>query len=195
MPTTPKGAKSMFKRSGYHGIAMIVDLDTGASSLETIPETILRQYLGGTGLGAYLLNKYCPINTDPLGPENPLIFVTSPLVGTKITTSSKFAIVTKSPLTGFIGDSLASSYLATELKSCGFDALIIKGSCDRLSVLKIENHKIKLIEMKELTLKDVTDTENKIKNTFGKEYKVACIGPAGENMVRYASISSVIINA
>lgn len=190
MPTTPKGAKSMFKRSGYHGIAMIVDLDTGASSLETIPETILRQYLGGTGLGAYLLNKYCPINTDPLGPENPLIFVTSPLVGTKITTSSKFAIVTKSPLTGFIGDSLASSYLATELKSCGFDALIIKGSCDRLSVLKIENHKIKLIEMKELTLKDVTDTENKIKNTFGKEYKVACIGPAGENIVRYASISS-----
>ena len=190
MTTTPKGAKSMFKRPGYHGVAMIIDLNTGASTLEKISETILRQYLGGTGLGAYLLNKHCPINIDPLGPENPLIFVTSPLVGTKITTSSKFAIVTKSPLTGFIDDSLASSYLATELKSCGFDALIIKGSCDRLSVLKIEDHKIKLIEMNELTLKDVTDTENTIKNTFGKEYKVACIGPAGENMVRFASISS-----
>ncbi|PZC45938.1 MAG: aldehyde:ferredoxin oxidoreductase [Chloroflexi bacterium] len=180
----------MFKRKGYHGVAMLVDLDAGTSKLENIPETILRQYIGGTGLGAYFLNKYCKVNADPFGPENPLIFVTSPLVGTKITTSSKFAIVTKSPLTGFIGDSLASSYLAVELKACGFDALIIRGKCDEISVLKIEDHKIKVIKMSELALKDVTETENTVKNTFGKQYKVACIGPAGENLVRFASVSS-----
>lgn len=180
----------MVVRSGYHGIALIVDLHTGVSELEEIPETVLRDYIGGTGLGAYLLHKHCPVNADPLGPENPLIFITSPLVGSKITTSSKFAIVSKSPLTGFIGDSLASSYLATELKSCGFDALIIKGKSNTLSVLKINDHHIQVVASPKLTFSETQVTERSIKNDLGKDYKVACIGPAGENLVRFASIFS-----
>ena len=110
---------------GYHGKALIVDLTTRTHRWDAIDSRVLRDFIGGIGLGTYLLYRYCPPGADPLGPENPLLFVGSPLVGTRLTTSSKFAVLTKSPLTGFIADSLSSSYLATELKQgCG-DALII----------------------------------------------------------------------
>ena len=101
---------------GYHGKTLIVDLTKKQITWEPIDETVLRQFIGGTGLGSYLLFKHCPAGVDPLSPDNPLIFVTSPLVGSRLTTSSKYAVVTKSPLTGFIGDSLSSSFVATELK-------------------------------------------------------------------------------
>ena len=90
-----------------------------------IPEAVLRNFIGGTGLASYL----CSTSTArpepiPLGPENPLIFACSPLVGSRLTTSSKFAVAAKSPLTGMIGDSLSSSFLAVELKRTGCDALV-----------------------------------------------------------------------
>lgn len=117
---------------GYHGKVMLIELDEQSIHWEPLDETVLRRFLGGTGLGAYLLYTYSPPGVDPLSPENPLIFVTSPLVGSRLTTSSKFAVVTKSPLTGFIGDSLSSSFLATELKKTGFDAIVVT---DRKSVV------------------------------------------------------------
>ena len=98
---------------GYHGKVMIVDLTEQSVRWESLSKDVLKRFIGGTGLGTYLLYKYCPPRVEPLSPDNPLIFATSPLVGSKLTTSSKFAVVTKSPLTGFIGDSLSSSFLAT----------------------------------------------------------------------------------
>ena len=80
-------------------------------------------------------------NADPLGPENPLIFACSPLVGSRLTTSSKFAVAAKSPLTGMIGDSLSSSFLAVELKRAGCDALVVKGRSDRKTLLSIERRR------------------------------------------------------
>jgi aldehyde:ferredoxin oxidoreductase len=103
---------------GYHGKVLVIDLTTRTHRWDPVAENVLRSCIGGIGLGTYLLHRYCPIGADPLGPDNPLIFMGSPLVGTRLTTSSKFAVLTKSPLTGFIGDSLSSSYLAAELKKC-----------------------------------------------------------------------------
>ena len=85
---------------GYFGRALIVDLGTGASSVQQLDESVLRSYVGGAGLGAWLMHQCCPPGIDALAPEAPLIFVFSPLVGTPLTTSAKFAVVAKSPLTG-----------------------------------------------------------------------------------------------
>ena len=120
---------------GYFGRALIVDLATGGGRYEFLPDDVLERFVGGIGLGAYLLYRHCPPAADPLGPDNPLILASSPLTGTRLTTTSKFAIVTKSPLTGFIGDSLSSSHIALELKRCGADAVVIHGQAPEWSVL------------------------------------------------------------
>jgi len=151
----------------------------------------LRNFIGGIGLGTYLLYKYCPAGADPLGPDNPLIFVGSPLVGTRLTTSSKFAVMTKSPLTGFIGDSLSSSYLATELKkSCG-DALIIVGRAKAPTLLYIREGQPQFLDATELMGLGTDETEQRVKDRLGDQRtRVASIGPAGENLVRFASIAN-----
>ena len=115
---------------GYNGRTLVVDLTRQQSYWQTLEPHVLRSYIGGTGLGAYLLYEHCPPRINPFDPRNPLIFVTSPLVGSRLTTSSKFAVLTKSPLTGYIGDSLSSSFMATELKKTGADALIITGKSE-----------------------------------------------------------------
>src|SRR4029078_10219133 len=98
---------------------------SGSRVFRVLDESRLRQYLGGVGLGAALLHEYAPAGVHPLAPAHPLILTSAPLVGTGLTTTAKFAVVTKSPLTGFIADSLSSSYSALELKTIGIEAIII----------------------------------------------------------------------
>ncbi len=183
---------------GYHGKALIVDLTARTHRWDAIASDALRQFIGGIGLGTYLLYRYCPPGADPLGPDNPLLFVGSPLVGTRLTTSSKFAVLTKSPLTGFIADSLSSSHLATELKKCCGDALIIVGHADGPTLLRIEGD---ALEPDQVTVRfeDAADLaglgaaakEATVKERLGDtRYRVACIGPAGEARVKFASISN-----
>ena len=175
---------------GYHGKALIVDLTTRQTRWETLDRTVLQAFIGGTGLGAYLLYRHCPPGTPALSPENPLIFVASPLVGSRLTTSSKFAVVTKSPLTGFIGDSLSSSYLATELKKTGCDALVITGKSESLTLLSIEDGEVQYLDAADMAGLSTFETESHVKQRLGSRTRVACIGPAGERLVRFASISN-----
>ena len=123
-------------------------------------------------------------------PANPLIFVTSPLVGSRLTTSSKFAVLTKSPLTGFIGDSLSSSFMATELKKTGCDALIVTGKSESPCLLSIDDGEVKFLDAGNFMGMTTLDTERAIKQQLGHRTRVACIGPAGENLVRFASITN-----
>ena len=106
---------------GYFGQALVVEVD-GRSATATplqLEERVLRAYLGGVGLGTWLLHRLAPPLVDPLAPEAPLAFVFSPLVGTPLTTSAKFAVVAKSPLTGLVTDALASSQFAISGKLTG----------------------------------------------------------------------------
>lgn len=175
---------------GYHGKVMLIELDEQSIRWEPLDETVLRRFLGGTGLGAYLLYTYSPPGVDPLSPENPLIFVTSPLVGSRLTTSSKFAVVTKSPLTGFIGDSLSSSFLATELKKTGFDAIVVTGRSPSPTMLAITDDSVEFLDASHLLGMSTSKTEEAVKDQLGGMYRVASIGPAGENLVRFASIAN-----
>ena len=175
---------------GYHSKALVVDLTTQETRWEPLAQDVLQRFIGGIGLGTYLLYKHCPPGVEPLNPANPLIFVTSPLVGSRLTTSSKFAVLTKSPLTGFIGDSLSSSFLATEMKKTGCDALIITGRSSFPTLLSINEGQVEFQDAGDLLGLSTSETEQAVKDRLGRRTRVACIGPAGENLVRFASISN-----
>ena len=175
---------------GYNSKALAVDLTRQESHWQPLDADVLRRFIGGTGLGAYLLYTHCPPGVEPLAPENPLIFVTSPLVGSRLTTSSKFAVLTKSPLTGFIGDSLSSSFMATELKKAGCDALIITGRSEYPCLLSIDDGEVDFLDAAGLMGMSTLETERAVKRWLGHRTRVACIGPAGENLVRFASVTN-----
>ena len=113
---------------GYHGCYLRIDVSTGRADRVPLSETLLRRYIGGSGLGTRLLLDEGGAAVDPLAPEAPLVFAFSPLVGTPLTTSAKFAVVSRSPLTDRLNDSLAGSGFALAGKHCGCDAIVIVGA-------------------------------------------------------------------
>ena len=175
---------------GYQGRVMLVDLGSHSVRWESLGEDVLRRFIGGTGLGAYLLYKYGAPGIDPLSPENPLIFATSPLVGSRLTTSSKFAVVAKSPLTGMIGDSLSSSFIATEIKKTGADAIVVTGRSSSPTLLSITDDDVEFQDASHLMGMGTSVTERAVKSQLGGMYRVASIGPAGENLIRFAGIAN-----
>ena len=176
---------------GFHGRLLHLDLTSGRSVWREIEPSRLRAFLGGIGLGTSLLYDYAPRGVDPFSPENPLIFASAPLVGTGLTTTAKFAVVTKSPLTGFIADSLSSSYFALELKRIGIDALIITGRSSAMSYLSIKNQTVEIRSAEHLRGKSPLEAESVIRAELNwPSARVAAIGRAGENLVRFATISN-----
>jgi aldehyde:ferredoxin oxidoreductase len=174
---------------GYFGQALVVDVTDGTSETLPLAGGILRAYLGGAGLGTWLLHRLGPPGVDPLGPQAPLAFVFSPLVGTPLTTSAKFAVVAKSPLTGMLTDALASSQFAIAGKLTGHDAIVIRGRSERLSVLLVDGDGTRLQDASHLAGMTAADTDSKLRDQLGRGWRVAAIGPAGEIGVRYATIS------
>jgi aldehyde:ferredoxin oxidoreductase len=174
---------------GYHGRYLKVNLTTGRGELVPLAENVLRRFVGGVGLGACLLYREAPAGVDPFAPEAPLIFCLSPLVGTPLTTSAKFAVVGKSPLTSRLNDALSSSHFALAAKRAGFDALVLVGACDRPSVLVIRDDVIRLEPAQDLWGLPAQVADRKIAARLGAEFSTAIIGLAGENRVRYATIS------
>src|SRR5262245_38930438 len=104
---------------GYHGCYYRIDLSAGTLEVVPLPASVLRRFLGGVGLAAYLMHHESPAGVDPLGLAAPLIFSLSPLVGTPLTTSAKFAVVAKSPLTERFNDALSSSHFALDARKAG----------------------------------------------------------------------------
>lgn len=173
---------------GYHGRYLKVDLSTGNAEAVPIDQAVLRRFIGGTGLGTWLLLEECPDHVDPLAPENPLVFVFSPLVGSPLTTSAKFAVMSKSPLTGRINDSLSSSRFAIAGKRTGFDAILITGRCTTLSSLILDEGEVTLADASPLRGLSSRLTEQRLQP--GPGFRIASIGPAGENLVRFATVSN-----
>ena len=154
-----------------------------------LAESVLRRYIGGSGLGTRLLLDEGGATVDPLSPQAPLVFAFSPLVGTPLTTSAKFAVVSRSPLTERVNDSLAGSGFALSGKRCGCDAIVIVGRASRLSVLVIDDGEVRIEPAEEIRGDSCPLTEEKMRARLGADYRIASIGPAGERLVRYATIS------
>ena len=179
---------------GYHGTCLRIDVSYGRAERVPIPEATLRQFIGGSGLGARLLLDEQSAGLDPLAPEAPIIFAFSPLVGSPLTTSAKFAVVSKSPLTERINDSLVSSGFAIAGKGCGCDAIIVVGRAPELSVLIVDGDSgdgdaIRLEPAAEYRGASCQEAETALKARLGANYRIASIGVAGENRVLYATIS------
>jgi aldehyde:ferredoxin oxidoreductase len=174
---------------GYFGRALVVDAGTAAATVLPLSDDLLRAYIGGAGLGAWLMHRLAPPGGDPLGPDAPLAFVFSPLVGTPLTTSAKFAVVAKSPLTGMLNDALSSSHFAISGKLTGNDAIVIRGSCTRLSALLVDGDGARLEDAADLSGLPAAEAERRLRDRLGRGWRIAAIGPAGERGVRYATIS------
>jgi aldehyde:ferredoxin oxidoreductase len=174
---------------GYHGCYLRIDVSNGHVDRVPIAETVLRQFLGGAGLGTWLLLEEGAASVEALSPEAAIAFVFSPLVGSPLTTSAKFAVVSKSPLTDRINDSLASSGFAIAGKRCGCDAIVIVGRAAALSTLIVDDGRVRLETAEDLRSATCPATESTLKARLGTGYEVASIGPAGERGVLYATIS------
>jgi aldehyde:ferredoxin oxidoreductase len=173
----------------FHGAYLRIDATTGRAERVALPESVLRQYLGGSGLGARLLLDEGGATAEPLSPEAPLVFAFSPLVGSPLTTSAKFAVVNRSPLTYRFNDSLASSGFAVAGKHAGCDAIVIVGRAQPCSVLVIDEGEVRLESAEELRGDSCPVAEEKLRARLGASFRIASIGPAGERAVRYATIS------
>jgi aldehyde:ferredoxin oxidoreductase len=176
---------------GYFGRALVVDVGDRAAVGVPLPlrDEVLRAYLGGVGLGTWLLHRLAPPGVDPLAPDAPLAFVFSPLVGTPLTTSAKFAVVAKSPLTGLLTDALASSRFAIAGKLTGNDAIVVRGRAAQLSVVLVDGDGARLEPAPELAGLPAAQAEAALRERFGRGWQTAAIGPAGERQVRYATVS------
>src|SRR5829696_7059823 len=174
---------------GYFGRALVVDVGTGEAERLALPEPVLRACIGGAGLGTWLMHRLAPAGVEPLAPEAPLAFVFSPLVGTPLTTSAKFAVVAKSPLTGLLNDALASSHFAIAGKLTGHDAIVVRGAAAEPSVLLVDGEGPRIETAGELWGLSAAEAENRLRERLGPAWRIAAIGPAGERGVRYATVS------
>ena len=174
---------------GYFGRALVVDVTDGSTEDLSLDGKTLRRYVGGVGLGTYLMHRLAPRGVDALAPEAPLAFVFSPLVGTPLTTSAKFAVVAKSPLTDRLNDALASSHFAIAGKLTGHDALVVTGAREAPSVLLVDGDGARIQDAADLWGLPAADAEARLRERLGPAWRIAAIGPAGERLVRYATVS------
>ena len=179
---------------GYHGRYLRLDPRPGRSSLVPLGEETLRRFLGGVGLGTWIVARETPPGCDPLGPEASLVFALSPLVGSPLTTSAKFAVVAISPLTGRLCDALSSSHFAIAAKRTGVDAIAIRGACEVPSIafvdgFGLEEPRVSWHPAGPLWGLPAREAEERIHSEFGADWQVAAIGPAGENLIPFATLS------
>ncbi len=172
---------------GYVGKYLWVDLSTGKMSEEVYEEKLLRDYIGGYGLGARVLYRRQKAGVDPLGPDNILGLLTGPLTGTPAVGGSRFAAVGKSPLTGGWGDANCGGSFGPFLKFAGFDGVFFTGKAEKPVYLLVDDGQASLKDAGALWGKDTYATEDELEAEYPGS-KVACIGPAGEKEARIACI-------
>ncbi len=174
---------------GWAGRRLRVDLNSGLTSIETIAEHTLANYLGGRGLNSKVILDEVSPGTDPLGPDNVLAIGIGPFNGTIVPTSGKLTISAKSPLTGIFGDSNTGGYFGSELKFAGFDQIVITGRSSTPAYLYIKDDHVQVRDASHLWGKNTWETERMIKEELGDErVEVLSIGQAGENLVRFAGV-------
>lgn len=173
---------------GYVNRLAYIDLTSRAVTTRTLSSRERRLWIGGSGLGAKILSEESPAGVDPLGPDNPLIFMTGPMTGTCIPGSGRHQVVTKSPLTGIYGEADAGGSWGTMLKRAGFDGLVIKGQASSPVYLFVHDGQVEILDADVIWGLDTYETDSRLKKMHGPDIAVACVGPAGERKVLLATI-------
>ncbi|MBC7260031.1 MAG: aldehyde ferredoxin oxidoreductase family protein [Chloroflexi bacterium] len=174
---------------GYMGKILRVNLTTGDIRDEDINPDWAAQFIGGAGLAACYLWEHLTPDVDPLGPENPLVFMTGPLTGTAAPSTGRFVVCARSPLTGLWGESNSGGFWGPELKFAGYDGIVITGRAPEPAYLAVADGKATLRPAAHLWGLDAYETQRVVKEEMGdRRTRVACIGAAGESRVKYAAI-------
>ncbi len=173
----------------YPGKILEIDLSTGSITAKVIETDLIKQYLGGIGFNARILYDEIPAGADPLGEDNVLAFAAGTLVGTPFPTAARIEASAKSPLTGQFGTSNSGAFFGTQLKTAGYDALIVKGKSQKPVYIVINDEEVEILDAGFIWGKECWETVDILEQKhYGVE--VALIGPAGENLVRFASIEN-----
>jgi aldehyde:ferredoxin oxidoreductase len=176
---------------GTFGKMLAVDLQARKTRSEKISDDVFQQYLGGKGLGAYLLKRFNPPGVDPLSPENHLILTTGPACGFPVWGANRYAAFTKSPLTGIFAESYSGGRAFQPISRIGYDALVFYGSLAEWSYLEIDAGGVTFHPAADLLGKDALETERLLRERYpGRNHGVLTIGPAGERLVRYAYVNN-----
>ena len=176
---------------GFFKKILVVDLSNRTFETEEIGEKVVSDYLGGKGLATHLLLERNPPGVDPLSPDNLLILALGPVTDSPIFGSCRHGIFSKSPLTGFYGESYSGGSLAIRMSRTGFDAFILKGSSEKPVWLEITDDGVKFHDGSDLWGLDTYETEEEVKKRSGGEDSGSIvIGPAGENLVKYAVVEN-----
>ena len=173
---------------GNTGKILNVNLSAGEIRTTTLPEEYYRKYIGGSGLAAKLFWEQGDFDADPLSPEAMLIFMNGPFAGLKLSGASRNSVAGRSPLTGCWGDSSCGGYFAPELRYAGYDGIIITGKAPNPSMLVMEDDRTQMVDAAEYWGKGIEEVTALIKKRYGRTYRALVIGPAGENLVKYAMI-------
>jgi len=176
---------------GFFNKILRINLNTKTFKEESIPDSVYESFLGGKGLGTHLLLKENPVGVDPLSPDNRLIFVLGPITNSRIYGSCRHGCFTKSPLTGIFSESYSGGKAAESMSRTGYDAFIIEGASDQPVWIEISDQNVTFHDAKDLWGRDTFSTEDEVlKRTNKKGVGALVIGPAGENLVRYAVIEN-----
>jgi aldehyde:ferredoxin oxidoreductase len=174
---------------GYTGKILRINLTEKTSKEERLPEALARDFMGGAGFGIkYLYDEVKP-GTDPLGPENKLIFADGPFTGAGVPCSSRMSVAGKSPLTGAVGLALSGGHFPAEMKYAGWDAIIIEGKADKPTYIAITNSNVRFRDASHCWGTLTFDCQQIIKDELrDQNARVCCIGPAGERLSRMAAM-------
>lgn len=172
-----------------------VDLTEGIVRYEDTPDEMVRKYLGGRGLNVAYLYKLLPENVDPLSPENVLIIGAGALTGTGAPNSGRFNVTAKSPESNILGDANSGGFFAPKLRASGIDRIIVLGKAESPVYLKVEDSVVSIENAEKYWGLDVNDVQVAFQQDLGPSVEAICIGPAGENLVRFACVMSGIKNA
>nr|MBC8497505.1 aldehyde:ferredoxin oxidoreductase [Candidatus Bathyarchaeota archaeon] len=186
----------MTELGGYAGKILSINLTKREAKTVDLDKSLAFQFLGGRGFNSKLLYEAVGPDTDPLGPENMLMFATGPLVGTMFPTASRFNISAKSPQTGILGDTNAGGHLASEIKFAGYDQIVLEGRSSSPVYVYVNDGEVEFKDATHMRGKDVYETDDIIKDDLGdRRVQTAIAGPAAENGVRFAGVFANLMRA
>lgn len=180
---------------GYMGKILYFDLSLSEKALKELDTNDVKKYIGGSGLGAKILFDETDENTDPLSPENVLIFMTGPFTGTPVLCSSRYSVISKSPLTGIFGESSSGGSWGEMLKKSSFDGIVIRGKSPKPVYLWLNNGEVELRDASHIWGKDTFEIDSILKSETNSKAVVACIGQAGEKSIPLAAIMNDGVHA
>ncbi len=178
------------EHNGFWGRILRINLTDGTWDIEKPDPGIYRRYMGGRSLALYYLLNEMESGVEPLGPDNKLIFMTSPTTGAPISGQARHTVAARSPLTGGIADSQSGGWWGAELKFAGWDGIIVEGQSSKPVYVNIEDDNVEILDAENLWGKRTGDVQDSLQEIHSNKHRIVQIGPAAENLVRFAAITS-----